>query len=181
MRTLTLLLLASLVGCAPANRDALVKEVVTADPTFQAVLDKHRDLVNRIQTLERELALKRTTIEESIAKLRQELLAAAANVKSKTAELKKRLEPEREPLQLALAMAGEELRAKRAQRAGLGRSISRLKKAVKDSTVLTLEERSSHAAQLEEMLRDAARVDHELAVLQQHMRLLKIKLLLIKL
>ena len=182
MRALTLLLLlGSLAGCGPADRDALAKEVLQVDPGFQSVLERHRELVTRIQTLERELALKRTTIQQSIAKLRQELLAAAANVNSKTAELKKRMEPDRERLRLALAMAAEELRAKRAQRASLGRSISQLKKAVKDTTVLTPQERAAHHAQLEEMVRDAARFDQELAALQQHVRLLKIKSLLIKL
>jgi hypothetical protein len=168
-------------GCPPANRDALAKEVLKADPGFQSSLDRHREIVSRIQTLERELALKRSTIQQSIAKLRQALLAAAANVKHKTAELKKRMEPEQERLRLALAMAGEELRAKRAQRASLGRSISRLKKAANGATTLTPQERAAHQAQLDELARDAARLDQELAALQQHTRLLKIKFALIKL
>ena len=179
---LIVLLMAAGTGCGSANREALTKEVLQADPAFQKVLDRHREALNRIQTLDRELALKRATIEQSIAKLRQELLAAAASVKSKTAELKKRIEPERERLALALSMAGEELRAKRAQRASLGRSISRLKKAVKDvNSGLSPEERSRHEAQTNEMARDASRLDQELAALQQHMRLLKTKLVLIKL
>jgi predicted nucleic acid-binding Zn-ribbon protein len=184
MRALLIVfLIAAGAGCAPAaNRDTLTKEVLQADPAFQKVLDRYRDVVNRVQTLDRELALKRATIEQNIAKLRQELLATAASVKSKTAELKKRIEPELERLALALSMAWEELRAKQAQRASLGRSISRLKKTVKDAgSGLSPAERSRHEAQMEEMARDASRLDQEMAALKQHMRLLKTKLVLLKL
>ena len=170
-------------GCARnANREELAKEVLQADPSFREVLERHRDLTNRIQTLEREIALKRSTVEQSIAQLRKELMATADNVKTKTADLKKRMEPERQRLGLELGMAAEELRAKQAQRASLGRSIVQLQKAIKSgSAAWTAQERAKQEAQLAEMVRDAGRVDQELAAMHSHVRLLKIKLLLIKL
>ena len=169
-------------GCAPANREELVKEVLKADPKFNVVLERHRDLANRIQTYEQELALKRTTVEQSIAQLRKDLKATAANVKSKTAELQKRIAPDRERLELALSMAGEELRTKQAHRASIGRSIAKLKKAIQTGgAAWTPEERVRQETQAQEMLQDAARLDSELAALKEHIRLLKIKLLLIQL
>ena len=169
-------------GCAPAGREGLTKEVLKADPEFSSVLEKYRELANRIDTFERELSLKRSTVEQTIKQMRKDLAATAATVRSKTDELKKRIEPDRQRLELALSMAGEELKTKRAQRASLGRSVTQLKKAVKTaSAAWTEEERSRQEAQIQEMLRDASRLDQELAAMKEHIRLLKIKLLLIKL
>ena len=185
MRLLTtlLLLITWLGGCAPAaNREGLTKEVLKADPEFSSVLKKHRELANSIETFERELSLKRSTVEQTIKHMRKDLAATTATVRGKTDDLRKRIEPERQRLELALSMAGEELKAKQAQRASLGRSIAQLKKAVKTaSAAWTEEERSRQEAQAQEMLRDAARLDQELAAMREHIRLLKIKLLLIKL
>ncbi|MBI3320678.1 MAG: hypothetical protein HYZ91_00215 [Candidatus Omnitrophica bacterium] len=184
MRTLAAVLftIGVVAGCAPPNREALTKEVLRADPAFKEILDKHRDFSNRIQTYERELALKRTTIEQSIAQLRKDLASATAHVNSRTDELKRRMDPDRQRLELALSMAGEELRAKRAQRASLGRSIAQLKKALSASRgTWTDEERARQEAQIQDMLRDGSRLDQERAALHAHMRLLKIKLRLIKL
>ena len=181
--TLLLFLIGSLAGCgAPAHREQLTKEVLKTDPDFSSVLDKHRELANRIETYNQELALKRSTVERSIAQLRKDVVTAETNVKGKIAETKKRIEPDEERLQLALSMANEELRTKRVQRASLGRSIAKLKKAMKSaSSVWTAEERAHQERQVQEMLRDAARLDQEMAALNAHVRLLKIKLLLIQL
>ncbi len=177
-----LMVVSWLAGCAPADREQLVREALKADPAFASVLDRHREIANRIETYRQELALKRKTVEETIAHLRKDLAAATASVRSKTLEAKKRLQPERDTLALSLSLAGEELRAKRAQRASLGRSIAQLGKSLgQQDTVLTPQERSRQQAQLEEMARDAARFDQELAAMREHVRLLKIKLLLIKL
>ena len=184
MRHLTLLLLCiGLAGCAPpAKREDLVQEVLKADPDFAPVLDKQRELKNRIETYQRELALKRSAIERSIAQLRKDLATAVSNVRQKTAEAKKRMEPDRARLELALSTASEELQAKRLQRATLGRSIANRRKALnRPDSAWTAQERRQQEAQIEEMLRDARRLDQELAALQAHIRLLKIKLLLIKL
>ena len=169
-------------GCSPVNREELTNEVLTADPTFASVLDKHRELANRIETYERELALKRGTVEQTIAQMRKDLAASAATVRNKTAETKKRMEPDRERVERALSLAGEELRAKQIQRASLGRSMSQLRKALHNArAVWTEAERSRQEAQIDEMRRDDARLDQEMAAMKAHMRLLKIKLLLIKL
>jgi hypothetical protein len=177
-----LLLCASLGGCASKSREQLAQEVLKADPQFASVLDKHREVASRIGTYERELALKRSTVDRSIEQLRKDLAVASANVKAKIAEAKKRLDPELERLILDLEMAEEELRAKRSQRSSLGRSIAKLKKAVKSaSDVWTAEERSRQEAQVQDMLRDAARLDQEMATLKKHLNLLKRKRLLLEL
>ena len=169
-------------GCAPTNPEQLTKEALASDPSFAKVLDKHREIVNRIDTLERELALKRATIEQAIAKQRRDLSAAADSVRSRTAEMKKRMEPDSERLTLTLSMAGEELRAKQAQRASLGRSMAQLQKAAKSNGALwSPQERATHDAQLQALMEDAARLDQEMTALRRHVRLIKIKLLLIKL
>ena len=177
-----LCLCASLGGCAPKSREQLAQEVLKADPKFASVLDKHREVASRIDTYERELALKRGTVDRSIEQLRKDLASATASVKTKINEAKKRLEPERERLTLDLEMAEEELRAKRAQRSSLGRSIAKLKKAVRSALdVWTAEERSRQEAQVQDMLRDASRLDQEMATLKKHLKLLKRKLLLLEL
>ncbi len=168
--------------CSPPNTDHLVKEVLAKDPEFSAVLQKHRELTNRIQTYGRELKLKRDTIERNISQLRKDLAAAARAVTQKTDETKKRMDPDRERLQLSLTMAGEELRAKRAQRSSLGRSIAQLRKAVKGGGAgWSAEERADKDRQMQDMVQDSARLDQEMAAIKEHVRLLKIKLVLIKL
>jgi uncharacterized protein YdcH (DUF465 family) len=183
MRRLILLLaVLGAASCAPAKREDLVKEVLKVDPEFSTVLEKHRELSSRIETAKRELELKRSTIERNIAQLRKELAAAAASANTKTAEIKKRIEPDQQRLATALSLSSEELRAKRLQRASLGRSIAQLRKALNSKDAAwTPEERARQQAQLDEMLEDTARLDSEMAGLKQNVRLLKIKLLLIKL
>ena len=178
----SVVLVVSLAGCAPANRDQLVKEVLRADPEFSAVLDKHQQLQNRLTTHERELALARDNIEQKIKQLRRDLAIATANARAKSADVKSRIEPDRERLRLDLAMAGEELKAKRAQRAALGGKIAELRKALKSSGEnWGAKERAAREAEINDMLRDTKRLDQELATMKEHVRLLKIKLVLIKL
>jgi len=183
LRRLAMILLAAgLASCAPANRDDLIKEVLKADPEFSTVLEKHRELSSRIETAKRELELKRGTIERSIAQLRKDLSAAAASTNTKTSEIKSRMGSDIQRLTMALSMSSDELRAKRIQRASLGRSIAQLRKALNNKDAAwTPEERARQQAQLDEMLKDTARLDGEMIGLKQHVRLLKIKLLLIKL
>jgi len=79
-------------------------------------------------------------------------------------------------------MSSDELRAKRIQRASLGRSVAQLRKSLnRQDNPVTPQERTRDQTQLDEMLKDAARLDGEMTGLKQHVRLLKIKLLLIKL
>ena len=175
-------ILACVAGCDRVmSREQLAKEVTKGDPEFEWVLDKHRALVNRIETYQRELALKRSTIEQNIAQMREGLGTSTTNVKARIAEAKKQIDPDRQRLELALSMAGEELRAKRFQRASLGRSIGQLRKASKGSQAgWTEAERASQQETVNEMLQDATRIDHEIAALKTHMRLLKIKTLLLQ-
>ncbi len=175
-RPIAILLLAagSMAGCAPpVNREQLTKEVVSKDPDFGAVLEKHRELSNRIQTYQRELEVRRSTVEKNIAPLRKGLAGAPAAVRVKIDEVKARMEPDRKQLELALATAGAELKAKRAQRASLGNQISQLKKSMQASA-------AGQDTRLNDMLHEAGRLDQEMASLKEHVRLLKIKLLLIK-
>ena len=176
------LLWAAGCGRPPANREQLIAEVLKADPDFSWALDKHRAISNRIDTYERELALKRTTIEQNIAKMRKDLMSATADVKSKTAELKKQLNPDRQRLEHALAMAGEELHTKRFQRASLGRRIAQLRKsATSAQNTWTDEERAKQEGEIKEALKDAERLDREIAGIKEHLRLLKVKILLLRL
>ena len=169
-------------GCAPVNRDELAKEALAADPSFASVLEKRRELANRIETYERELALKRGTVEQTITQMRQDLAASADAVRAKSAETKAKMDPDRRRLTDSLNAAVKELRAEQAQRAAIGRAISQLRKSLKSaSEAWTAEERARQDARVDEMLRDAARIDHELAAIKAHVRLLKIKLLLMKL
>jgi len=169
-------------GCSPTNREQLAKDVLKADPDFGSVLEKHRELASRIETYERELALKRTSIEQKIMQMRKDLATATTGVKTKIDETKKQMAPDYARLTLELSMTGEELQLHRAQRASLGRSIAQLRKQAKAPRAeWTAQERAKQQAQIDEMLRDAQRLYHEMDALKQHARLLQIKLLLIKL
>ncbi len=169
------------VGCTALNRDGLTKEVLEADPAFAAVLEKRRELANYVETFQRELALKRSTVEGEIAQLRKDLATATEAVQRKITDTKNRMAPDRQRLELPLAMASEEVRTTQLQRASLGRSMARLKKGLAAAHAdSTQDERARQEAQLEELKRDAARLDHELRTLKAHIRLLKVKLLLIQ-
>lgn len=179
-RWLLIVLLAA--GCGRANRAELTKEVLAADPGFTAVLTRHQEILNRVQTYQQELALKRATIERSIVQSRKELADASANVRAKTDDLKRRMDPDRQKLELALGMAIEKQRALMAQRSSLMRQATQLRKAISGSAEnWPAAERSQKQTQLDEMQRDADRLSQELATLRQHVRLLRTKLLLIKL
>src|SRR3989338_7985281 len=170
-----------IAGCSPISREDMTKEALKADPDFSSVLEKHHSLLNRIQTYERELALKRTKIDRSIPELRRELTMAMSNAKTKIESVQKQMEPDRARLELDLSMAGEEIQAKRLQRANLNSSISKRKNALKrQGAGWTKEERTRQETQIEDMIRDVKRLDQELVVLKSHLRLLRIKLILIK-
>ncbi len=171
------LLLAVAAGCAQPSREELAKQVLAADPDFASVLTRYQEIANRIQTYQQELALKRTTVDRDIAQLRKELADTAANVRAKTGELKQRLEPDRQKLELAIGMGLEKRRVLTAQRADLGRRIAQLRKANKASGTAGSE---AERAQLDELQRDADRFSQEIAVLHQHLRLLRTKLLLLR-
>ena len=78
-----LLAAAGFTGCERADHDALAGEVLAADPEFSSVLDKHEEIINRIETYQRELELKRTTVDQTIAQMRQDLAASTESVRDR--------------------------------------------------------------------------------------------------
>ncbi len=168
-------------SCAPVDQQKLTKEVLKADPDFAMTLDKYRSLNSRVATYQRELELKRSTVERQIAQLRQELAHTAETMKKKTAETKARIKPDQERLELALSMANDQLGLKRVQRAAIGRSMATLRKTLANPKgTWSAEERVEHQRQIDDMASDMARLDQELKALNEHIRLLKIKVFLLK-
>ncbi len=165
-------------GCGPpANPQQLREEVLKVDPSFSDVLQKRDEQANRIALLEREFDLKRTQVEQKIAQLRKEVKDARVQVEQKVQKSTALLKPDVDRLHLALSMANDERQAKRVHRSSLGRSISRLKKALKDGEG---EDQSSVEREINDLLQDAQRLDREIHALNEHIRLLKIKLLLLR-
>lgn len=178
---LILAILVGIMGCGQANRQALEKKVLEADPSFRAVLDKHEELTNRLETHQRELALKRDSIQQTIKRLRRDLTIASKRVRQKKAETRQLMNPDRARLRLSLTMAGEELRMVRQRAASLRRSTNSLRKSLKkDHEAWTDVERLAQQANLTQMEQDLERVTQEAKGLEEHVRLLKIKLLLTK-
>ena len=172
----------SVLGCGkPLSTEAMRRQVLAADPGFDKPLEKRDQLADRINVLRQELALKQAQVDGKIAQLRKELRETKTQALQKIEETRQGLSPERERVELALAMAGEELKAKRAQRASVGSQIAQLKKAAQGASGLGEQERVRQEAKVAEMLKDAKRLDDEMTSLKEHVRLLKIKLLLIKL
>lgn len=157
-------------GCAPVDREKLAQEVVAKDPEFAAVLEKHRELTSRIETYDRELSVRRSEVEKKVALLRKDLVDAAASVRAKTEEVKKRMDPDRMRLQQALTQSGNELNIKQAQRSALGKQIAILKKSGQPES-----------GGLAQLLQQAQQLDQEMAEIKDRIRLTKIKLVLIKL
>ena len=173
---------AGLSGCGPpSNPQHLRQEALKTDPGFADVLQKRDEAANRIALQERELAVKRSRVESQIAQLRQELKEATTQATQKSRQIQAMLEPDRQRVELAYSMASEELRAKRQQRASLGRSISQLRKTLKDpKSAWTDSERGKMDRDMADLTDDAQRLDQEISAINQHIRLLKIKRLLLR-
>ncbi|MBI3009576.1 MAG: hypothetical protein HYY57_01140, partial [Candidatus Omnitrophica bacterium] len=61
-----LFLLFLTAGCSPpVSREQLLNEVTPHDPKFARVLERHQELLSRIATYEKELTLKRETVEHA--------------------------------------------------------------------------------------------------------------------
>lgn len=170
-------------GCGPpANSQRLREEILGVDPAFSEVLEKRDEQANRIKLLEREYDLKRTQVEQQIVQLRNDLRASRKQVNEKITRIRGLLKPNIERVELARSVANEERRAKRAQRATLGRSLSHLRKSLKQSQVpLDPAQRSRLSQEEAELLSEIQRLDHELAALDEHLRILQIKQLLLRL
>lgn len=171
-----------LAGCgAPPNAQKLRADVLRVDPAFAEALEKRDEQANRIVLLEREFDLKQTQAQQQIKQLRDGLAEARRQVDQKIQKSKALLKPDLERLELALSMAGNELRAKRSQRAGIGSNISRLKKSLKGGQVPWSEaEGAAMTKELNDLLQEAQRLDREIAALGEHIRLLKVKRLLLR-
>ena len=169
-------------GCSPpTNPKVLRDEILATDPDFKSSLMKRDEVAERIGVFKRELELKRQEAETHIAKLRQDLKVATDRVNQKIEREKGLLDPDVKNLEFASGMASEELRAKRQQRASLGRSISQLRKALKQSgPQWSAQERAQRDRELSELLEEATRVDQELAALSAHIRLLKMKRMVLR-
>ncbi len=177
-------MLVLLAGCAPASREELEREVLKADPDFTATLEEHRDLANKIETYEQELALKRTTVERTVTQMRKDLAAATMGVKGRIEETKSRMRPEQDRLKLQLSLAADQLKAKQVERAKLGRAIAKLRKSSSDAGAAGTQDsqqRMTHEQEISDLLSEAARLDQEIGALKEHVRLLKMKLILLRL
>ena len=174
-----------LSGCGPPpNLERLRQEVLSVDPEFSSSLEKHDELANRVGLLERNLALKRSQVERQIAQLRKELDDASAKARQDVQRTKLILQPEVQRVELIFAMAVEERKAKQGQRASVGRSVSQLRKSLKEgpnTPQWTPKERARLEGELSDLLAETKRLDQELTALNEHVRLLKIKRLLLKL
>jgi chromosome segregation ATPase len=181
MRLLIFLLPGLLASCAPVNRAELAKRALAADPEFVAVLDKRATLESRITTEHKKLALVRETIQQDITQKKKELAEKSSAVRRKITEIKAQMDPDVRRYTTTLGSASEDLRAKQAQRAAIGREIAQLKKALKAAGAAGgASQRAQQETQITERLRDAQRIDQEIAALKEYLKLLKTKLLLIR-
>lgn len=172
----------ALAGCdlLGGGTERMRHEVLKADPGFASALNKHDELADRIALLQRELALKKSTIDRQIEQLRKEYRDTKDQVQRKIVETGTTLKPDQQKIDLAIVMAGEELTTKRSQRASLGGSISRIRKALKEPSWAEADRRRL-ANELDDLLTSAKRIDQETAALSQHLRLLKLKRRLLRL
>ena len=173
---------ASAAGCGPPlHPEQLRQQVLEADPDFTRVLERRDEQANRIKLLEREFQLKRREAERQIVHLRDQLRQTRTQVDGKIAESRQLLQPDIDRIEHALAMAAEERKSLQAQRASVGRRISQLRKALKQTpTDWDQAERTRLATQLDELLQEVKRLDQERAAIAQHLRLLKVKRLLLR-
>ena len=152
------------------------RQVLAADPGFGKPLEKRDQLADRINVLRQELALKQAQVDGKITQLRKELRETKTQALQKIEETRQGLSPERERVELALAMAQEEQRVKQQQRQSLGRSISRLRKTLQETpSSWSATERQRLDRELIDLMAELKRVDQELTVLREHVRLLEVK------
>ncbi len=164
------------------NQEKLRQEVLSADPQFAQVLQKRDQLADRMTLSKQEFAVKKGQLDGQIAKLRDELTQARRQVDQKIRQLNSQLDLDRQRLALALSMAQEEFKVKQHQRDSLGRSISRLRKALKGpGSTWTSADRAKMDRELAQLLEETTRLDHELQGLRSHLRLLKHKQALLRL
>ena len=165
-------------GCSqrPMNAEAMRGEVLRADPEFVRVLERRDDLASRVKVLENELALRRGQVERQIDQLRRGLRETTEQVNHNIDGIKALLNPIAEDVDRDLTTATAELKARREQRASFGRSVSGLRKSIKQHAIQwTPPERSEKDNELAEMLDEIRRLDHEIAGMEAHLRILHMK------
>lgn len=165
------------VSCSPPKSvEELRQEILSRDPAFGDALGKRHELASRIDVIERNFELKRTKIEQRIEALRQELKGDRAKADQDIDKTKALLEPDLERLRLALSLASEERRAKQQQLASLKRSLSQMRRALKeDRAQWTTSERAEMERDLADLQQAIERMGHESTGLDEHIRLLKMK------
>lgn len=173
---------AAIGACDNPNTARLRESVLKADPKFSEALEKRDQLADRIRLVKHEFSVKKSQVHGQIAKLRQELSQAQRQVQQKLGQMNGQLDADRQRLALALSMAREEFKVKQQQRDSLGRSISRLRKALKETEPPWSEsDRSKMDRELADLLQEAKRLDQELSGLRAHVKLLKHKQTLLRL
>lgn len=170
------------VGCSNTEeaRQEMTRTVLEADPAFNTVLEEYQRITNQMQAFERQWELKERLVAEKVDDLKQQLEQDRETVRERQNELTKEIEPERQALRELHARTSEELRQSQLQRSTLGRSIAKLRKAVKlAGEAWPVAERERQDEQLAQMLRDANRIDQEIELYKQAITLLEAKLHLI--
>ncbi len=170
-------------GCGPpVNPERLREEILKVDPGFSGTLQKHDELADRIAQFDHELELKRAKVEQKIAELRKDLQETEKQVAEKIQKTKALIKPEDQRLDLAIAQAVDERKVKRTQRSVVGGSISRLRKSLKQTAPEWGEaDRVRMQTELDELLKETQRLDQEVTDLNEHIRLLKVKKILLRL
>ncbi len=168
----------ALHGCdrRPMNTEAMRAQVLRADPEFATVLERRDELSSRIKVLENELALRRGQVERQIAQLRQGLRETTDHVNHSIDGIKALLNPALENIDRELAEANTELKLHRDERSSLGRSVSSLRKSIKQhATQWTPPERAQKDDELVQLLAEIQRLDHEISGIDAHLRIVRMK------
>ncbi len=169
-------------GCSNTEdaREDMTRTVLEVDPAFNKVIEEYQRITNQMETIEREWELKQVLVDQKVQHMNQQLTAAREEVTLRQNQLNEEIEPERQELRELHAHTVDELRERQLQRSTLGRSIAKLRKAVKlAGEAWPLSERQRQDDQLEQMLRDANRIDQEIEMIKQAISLLEAKLVLI--
>ncbi len=173
---------AAVSGCNRRGVDlqAIRREVLAADPEFGEHLERRDELANRVQVLQRELSVKQSQVDRQISQLRDGLRHTTDEVNHNVQSLRGQMSPVTARIDAEMSRGGEELKALRLQRATVGRTMSQLRKSLKAPAELTETERVRMDRELGEILEETNRLDLEIAAVNQHIRLLRNKRLLLR-
>ncbi len=106
-------LVVAISGCAPiAVSEDQKKQILTADPDFQKILDMKSKLDNQLISLRAEFLSEKDIYESKITALRKEYESDRAKFYAQTQDVKSKLNPEREKIKLDIAVFEEQLKNK---------------------------------------------------------------------